>query len=94
MKCCAHGADLLLKDVGKLDFFADILKRINSIVKFVKNHHGTNAIYGSHTDLRLVTPCATRFATYVIVAMRMLKASFVSSQSEDAGIFISVFRTF
>lgn len=46
---------------------------MHDVIKFVKNHHATGAIYASHTDLRLITPCATRFATHVIVAMRMLK---------------------
>ena len=55
---------------------ADIIKRITKVVQFVKNHRGTSAIYGDKTKLRLITPCATRFATNVMVATRMLKASF------------------
>ena len=75
MKCAAHDLDLLLKDIAKLKFFAPLLKRMNAVVKFVKNHHATNAIYESYTKLRLIIPCTTRLATNVIVAMRMLKAS-------------------
>lgn len=71
--------DLLLKDLGKLKFLAPTLQRMHSVIKFVKNHHAPSAIYASHTNLRLITPCATRFATHVIVAMRMLKASACSS---------------
>lgn len=79
MKCGAHAVDLLIKDCAKFSYFADIIKRITKIIQFVKNHHGTSAIYGEKTKLRLITPCATRFATNVMVAHRMLKVSFIPS---------------
>lgn len=91
IKCAAHGVDLLIKDCGKLKFFAIILKRINSVVKFVKNHHATSAIYANHTNLKLITPAATRFATHVIVAMRMLKASTVLFFDNTKGMQIFLF---
>ncbi|CAM9448313.1 unnamed protein product [Ectocarpus sp. 4 AP-2014] len=73
MKCGAHAVDLLIKDCAKFQYFADIIKRMTKVIQFVKNHHGTSAIYADKTKLRLITPCATRFATNVMVAMRMNK---------------------
>lgn len=38
MKCGTHAGCLLIKDFAKFPFIADVLKRVNSILKFVKNH--------------------------------------------------------
>ncbi|CAM9455957.1 unnamed protein product, partial [Ectocarpus sp. 4 AP-2014] len=73
MKCGPHGADLLLKDLAKLEFFAEIIRRGTEVSKFVKNHHVTNAIFLEKSKLKLITPNATRFATHLVAAMRMLK---------------------
>ncbi|CAM9387815.1 unnamed protein product, partial [Ectocarpus sp. 4 AP-2014] len=62
-----------MKDLAKLGFFADIVKRMTAVIKFVKNHHATSAISNSHSKLRLINPHSTRFATHFICAMRILK---------------------
>eukprot|EP00904_Undaria_pinnatifida_P006004 jgi/Undpi1/2533/HiC_scaffold_13.g05912.m1 len=76
MKCGAHAVDLLIKDCVKFPYLPTSSSASPRVVQFVKNHHGTSAIYGDKTELRLITPCATQFATNVMVAMRMLTASF------------------
>lgn len=73
MKCGAHALDLLLKDISKLPWCADIIKRNLDVVKWVKNHHATSAILLDKTQLRLINPCATRFATNLLSCMRTLK---------------------
>ena len=73
MKCCAHAVDLLMKDIAKQSWAADIIKRNLEVIKFVKNHHFTSALFRTKTGLSLVTPNATRFATNLISAMRTLK---------------------
>ena len=73
MKCCAHAVDLLMKDIAKQPWAADIIKRNLEVIKFVKNHHFTSALFRTKMGLSLVTPNATRFATNLISAMRTLK---------------------
>lgn len=73
LKCCGQGADLLLKDLCKLGVFASVITRVAAIANFVKADRTTLAIYHEKTELSLITPNPSRFATHLISAMRMLK---------------------
>lgn len=73
LKCCAQGADLLLKDCCKLKFFASVINRVTSIVSFVKSDNASLAIYFDKTNLSLISPNSRQIATRLISAMRILK---------------------
>lgn len=73
LTCCGHGANLLLKDLCKLKAFASTITHVAAIANFVKTDSTTLAIYRDKTELSLITPNLSWFATHLIAAMRMLK---------------------
>ena len=54
--CTAHCLDLLLEDIGKLDWVASIIKQARDLVKFVTNHQTSLAISRSYSKLELLKP--------------------------------------
>ncbi|KAL3676439.1 hypothetical protein R1sor_026387 [Riccia sorocarpa] len=70
--CVAHGLDLLMEDIGKLPWVKEVVNDCKSFIKFIKNHHMTNAIFLDFfsNGATLLKPAATRFATNVIMLDR------------------------
>ena len=73
--CAAHCLDLLLEDIGKLTWVKDVIADGHDIVKFITNHQSPLAYFRSHSELELLKPGETRFASYFIMLNR-LKAHF------------------
>ena len=48
--------DILLEDIGKLDWVGELLKPAVMLVKFINNHSSSLAIFRSHSDLELLRP--------------------------------------
>ncbi|GAQ91180.1 hypothetical protein KFL_007390040 [Klebsormidium nitens] len=71
--CVAHGMDLALEDVGKEEWVSPTLKAARDLVKFITNHHKTIALFRQHSDLELLKPGDTRFATSFITLERLLE---------------------
>ncbi|KAL3702561.1 hypothetical protein R1sor_020583 [Riccia sorocarpa] len=70
--CVAHGLDLLMEDIGKLPWVKEVVNDCKKFIKFIKNHHMTNAMFLDFfsNGATLLKPAATRFATNVIMLDR------------------------
>jgi hypothetical protein len=65
--------DLLLEDVGKLPWAAEVVVEAKAVVKFITNHHRSQALFRRKFVLDLLKPGDTRFATNFIMLDRMLE---------------------
>ena len=72
--CAAHTLNLLLKDIGRLNFIKQTLLDANDVVKFIREHQFTYALFCSKSPSKnLQIFCATRFATAYLVLNRLLE---------------------
>lgn len=69
--CGTHGLDLFLEDVEELEWAKELIKEARELVKFVNNHHKSVAIFRDHSDLELLRPGDTRFATAFMMLERL-----------------------
>jgi hypothetical protein len=70
--CTAHCLDLLLEDIGSLAWAKDVITSAKGLVHFITNHHKSLAVFRNHSDLELLKPAETRFATSFILLQRLL----------------------
>jgi hypothetical protein len=54
--CVAQQMDLLLEDIGKMAFAADLVKQAHEAVKFLTNHQAGLAIFREHSKKELLRP--------------------------------------
>jgi len=75
--CTSHCLDLLLEDMGKLDWVSSVIAEARTVLKFITNHHKSLALFRSLSKLELLKPGEIRFATNFIMLQRMheVKAS-------------------
>jgi len=71
--CTPHCLDLLLEDVGNLPWAAKVVAEGKAVVKFITNHHRSQALFCGKSTLDLLKPGDTCFATNFIMLDRMLK---------------------
>jgi hypothetical protein len=71
--CTPHCLDLLLEDVGKLPWAAKVVAEAKAVVKFITNHHRSQALFRGKSTLDLLKPRDMRFATNFIMLDRMLE---------------------
>jgi hypothetical protein len=69
--CTPHCLDLLLEDFGKLDWVSTVIADAKTVLKFITNHHKSLALFRSLSELELLKPGDTRFATVFIMLERM-----------------------
>ena len=75
--CAAHCIDLILEDMGKIDWIRDTIDSARSITKFIYNHAAVLSLMRQHTgDKELVRPAITRFATSFISLQSLLSSMF------------------
>jgi hypothetical protein len=84
--CTPHCLDLLLEDMGKLDWVSSIIAEAKTTLKFITNHHKSLALFRNLSKLELLKPGETRFATNFIMLQRMheVKASLQQLVVSDA----------
>jgi hypothetical protein len=84
--CTPHCLDLLLEDMGKLDWVSSAIAEARTTLKFITNHHKSLALFRSLSKLELLKPGETRFATNFIMLHRMheVKASLQQLVVSDA----------
>ena len=70
--CGAHVMDLLMEDIGKLEFFGTAVKEAKQVIKFIRNHQHTDKKFKELSHLALLLPADTRFATAFIMIQRLL----------------------
>ncbi len=75
--CTLHCLNLLLEDMGKLDWVSSVIAEARTALKFITNHHKSLTLFRSLSKLELLKPRETRFATNFIMLQRMheVKAS-------------------
>ncbi|CAI5457470.1 unnamed protein product [Closterium sp. Yama58-4] len=74
--CATHVLDLLMEDIGGMDWAQDVVPVANDIISFVRSYTWTRAflrcpeLHGEEKSLR---PAGTRFGTNYIAVSRLLK---------------------
>jgi hypothetical protein len=71
--CTTHSLDLLMHDLGKMDFAAEPLAKAAKLVRFINNHHKTKALFAELSDVVLLSPAPTRFGYNYIMVERLLR---------------------
>ena len=69
--CASHGLNLLMKDIGKLDWVKRVTTNALSIVNFFTKKVKVLAIFRSHSTLELKRPASTRFAYMWLLLERL-----------------------
>ncbi len=59
--------------MGKLPWAAEVVAEAKAVVKFITNHHWSQALFRGKSTLDLLKPVDTRFATNFIMLDRMLE---------------------
>lgn len=71
--CTAHFIDLMLEDIGKLDWVKNTVDHAKSITKFIYNHSWIFSLMRKHTGGRdIIKSAITRFATHFLTLQSML----------------------
>lgn len=78
-RCVCHVLDLLLEDIGKLEWVAPLIKECVSLVKFFTSHEKLLAAFRKIAPRDLVRPASTRFAySFLVISQfvddKMLRA--------------------
>uniref|UniRef100_A0A7R9VUK9 DUF659 domain-containing protein n=1 Tax=Chlamydomonas euryale TaxID=1486919 RepID=A0A7R9VUK9_9CHLO len=75
MPCAVHCIDLLLEDIGKLDWAAEIIEEGKDVVKYFKAHQWTLGELRqiSKVKLELLLPGDTRFGTEFLMVSRAVE---------------------
>jgi hypothetical protein len=77
-RCVAHCLDLMLEDMGKIEWIKDVIGSTRSITKFIYNHVFVLSLMRKFTgDKKLVRPTITHFATNFIYLQSLLNSSWV-----------------
>eukprot|EP00253_Pinus_taeda_P010769 PITA_10769 len=71
--CAAHCIDLMLEDIGKLDWVRNTVDHAKSITKFIYNHTWVLSLMRKHIGGKdIIRPAITRFATHFLTLQSML----------------------
>ena len=71
--CAAHVIDLLLEDIGKLDWVKLVVEEARTITKYIYNHPWVLRLVRDYTkDEELVRLAVTRFATIFLMLQSVL----------------------
>eukprot|EP00253_Pinus_taeda_P011696 PITA_11696 len=71
--CVARCIDLMLEDIGKIDWVKNTIDHAKSITKFIYNHTLILSLMRKHTGGKdIIRPAITRFATHFLTLQSML----------------------
>ncbi|GBG81608.1 hypothetical protein CBR_g32600 [Chara braunii] len=70
--CVAHVMDLILEDIGGIDWVATRIAQARLVTKFFKRHSHAREVLQAFTMKALLLPAETRFRTHVIMMRRLL----------------------
>ncbi|CAI5525491.1 unnamed protein product [Closterium sp. Naga37s-1] len=77
--CATHVLDLLMEDIGGMDWAQDVVPVASDIISFVRSHTWARAflrcpeLHGEEKSLQPLRPAGTRFGTNYIAVSRLLK---------------------
>eukprot|EP00253_Pinus_taeda_P006209 PITA_06209 len=70
--CVAHCMDLMLEDIGKIDWVKNTIEHAKSITKYIYNHSWILSLTRKHTRGRdIIRLAITRFATHFLTVQSM-----------------------
>ncbi|CAI7899360.1 unnamed protein product [Closterium sp. NIES-54] len=74
--CATHVLDLMMEDVGKMDWASNLVSRGNEIITFTRSHHFTRGYLRSPMvnggkDKQVLKPAGTRFGMQFIAISRL-----------------------
>ncbi|CAI5471796.1 unnamed protein product [Closterium sp. Yama58-4] len=75
--CATHVMDLLMEDVGKMDWAQVVVTQADNMINFVRGHQWTRAflrdpkLHGEKKSLQVLRPAGTRFGTQFIAVSRL-----------------------
>jgi len=70
--CAAHCIDLMLEDIGKLEWVQNVVQECKHITKYIYNHAWVLSLMRQFTDGELSRPAVTRFATNFLSLQSLL----------------------
>ncbi|CAI5977460.1 unnamed protein product [Closterium sp. NIES-64] len=87
--CATHVMDLLMEDIGKMDWAKDIMAKAGVIITFVRAHHFTKGYMRSPQvkggkGKQVLKPAGTRFGTQFIAVQRLCEIPFVVMHKTDS----------
>ncbi|GBG72286.1 hypothetical protein CBR_g11214 [Chara braunii] len=71
--CVAHVMDLILEDIGDIEWVTTRIAQARVVTKFFKRHSHAREVLQSFLTAALLLPAETRFGTHVIMMRRLLK---------------------
>jgi hypothetical protein len=72
--CIVHAMNLLLEDWGRATWMKEVVKKLRTIIKFIKRQHMPLAIFRKHEEkLSLVMSVKTRFGLNFLMVDRLLQ---------------------
>ncbi|GBG73931.1 hypothetical protein CBR_g17646 [Chara braunii] len=82
--CGAHCCSLLLKDLSNLSWVKDMVKKANTIFKFIRNHHSTHGLMMTVDDsLSLLRRTEVRFGSVYQMRGRLVNREHVLNDMVD-----------
>eukprot|EP01018_Ginkgo_biloba_P005847 Gb_09243 [translate_table: standard] len=70
--CAMHSLNLILKNIGNIEWIKKIINEAKEIEMFITNHHMAQVIYRQFTSLELLK-VVERFASHFIMLRRLLE---------------------
>ena len=72
--CIAHNLNLILEEIeSKTEWTKEVIGQAREIIKFITNHHQSQAIYREHFKLELLKVAKTRYASNFIMLRRLVE---------------------
>ena len=72
--CAAHCLDLMLEDIGKIDWLRKCVKQAKCITRYIYNHTWVLTLMRKYIDGKeLVKPAITRFATNFLTLQSLIQ---------------------
>ena len=71
--CASRSLDLLIEDIGKIQWVDGFFKIARSMVKFVNKKPKVLSIFRAYSEVDLLMPSKTRFSYMFIVVERLLR---------------------
>ena len=94
--CTAHCVDLLLEDIGKLDWVDTVIKEAHSLVKFITNHQSSLAIFRTFSKHELLRPgkpsVDIELRLALLIRLQCRRASWHAGETRIATQFIQLAR--
>ncbi|GBG65321.1 hypothetical protein CBR_g50358 [Chara braunii] len=71
--CVTHVMDLVLEDIGKINWVASRIAQARLVTRFFKRHGHAREVFEAHSTKTLLLPAETRFDTNVIMMDRLVE---------------------